>query len=258
MFLFKRKKIVLDCFTTNERAYTLAKIDYGGDFLPQWWRDLPRTIETGGAYLNGEPQRGSTIKGCRGFTRLYKNSIIIPFWENMLFETWGGDYKWTCTQTKKLIDIHPDALMAGFVDPKKFQHIKLLSPWRLKTNRFVEFQFSDPVWNRQNIVDYTILPGILDFKYNHGSHVNIMVNMKPEGSRFHIRVGEPVACLTPLTDDRVEIKNHLVSEKEICRQAPHPDEPLANKITKYKYWKEFLDNKEKLEEKSKCPFGYKK
>ena len=77
--------------------------------------------------------------------------------------------------------------------------------------------FSQPFYNFDNHVNMTIPPAILNFKHQHALNVNVFFK-KPENDkteRFEMYAGQPLIYLTPLTEKRIIIKTHQVSEKEI-------------------------------------------
>ena len=45
MFLFRRKKIVVDCFIDNPVVQNLFKIDHAHKFVPAEWKQLPPMVD---------------------------------------------------------------------------------------------------------------------------------------------------------------------------------------------------------------------
>jgi hypothetical protein len=257
-FWFKKKKIVLDCFTQDKFAYEYCKIDKAVDFYPRWWQDLSTvtTEHNDPPLLDKSIFPVGTMKICKGFTSLYTNSFIIPSWEEVRFEIYQGEWKWQTNRLPHGITNHLNAQFKNFVDPGEYLHFKFNSPWHLKTNRFVNFAFIDPVWNRKNLLDYVVLPGVVDFKYQPSTSINIMVKNSDILKTIDIHVGDPLLCITPLTDDKVELRHHYVEPTESL-EAVIPSLGLAAKwenIKRYSQRKKFID---KLDEKNKqCPFGF--
>ena len=257
MFWFKKKKVTLDCFTTDPFVYEYAKISTAVKHLPEWWKQLPK--------LSNETQN---MKRCIGFTTLFKKSFVIPMWSNLqikmssvedrIFECEsdlppihpeeGVKYPWNP------VEWHPKSQFNGFVEDD-YQHLKLISPWIFKTNCLVDFHFSDPMWNRKNVSDYSVLSGIVNYKYQMNSHVNIVAQYRSLPRSFSFNPGDPLVMLTPITDGVVEIKNHLIDWKERQRIDPHLR--LNKTYNSYSTSKEFLSAHDERN-KSKCPLGFSK
>ena len=243
-FWFKKNKVVLDCFTVDSFTYNYCKIDKATNFYPEWWKKLDTKI-------NNRP----TMKHCRGFTRLYTNSFIIPCWEDMQIKLFANDYSWVNSRLPDSISSHSEIQYKGFIDTSRYQHIKIPSPWYLKSNRFVEFAFTDPIWNRSNVSDYTVLPGVVDYKYQPDTAVNLLIEYTEEGKIIEFCVGEPLVCLTPLTEVEVDIRTHLIDRKDLGGLVPSNEVGLVADISKkYSIRKKFINNIDK--NKKKCPFGF--
>ena len=45
MFLFKKRKIVVDAFTARPAIFDTAKIQEATKFLPEWWKNLPSKVK---------------------------------------------------------------------------------------------------------------------------------------------------------------------------------------------------------------------
>jgi hypothetical protein len=137
----------------------------------------------------------------------------------------------------------------NFIDTNEIQHLKLVSPWKFKEKSGVMFNLSQPTWHLGNHVrDFCILPGVTDFKYQTATNIQ-MLGYYPETDgtkQILIEAGTPLYHVTPLSDKKVIIKKHLVTEAEW--------ESMGNSAIKfnnsYKVRKERMDNAE-----SKCPFS---
>jgi hypothetical protein len=45
MFIFKKKKLSLDCFISNNNIAELFPICHTIKKMPEWWRSIPKTTE---------------------------------------------------------------------------------------------------------------------------------------------------------------------------------------------------------------------
>ena len=261
-FLFKPKPIVLDCFTIDPFAYEYAKIAPATENYPEWWKSIPPTYPSRKKYLNGETHYNPTIKSCRGLTSLYKESFVIPMWAHLEMEIQQEEFRWGLNTDvdyfdRQWITSHPPQQYNGWVDNDKYMHVKILSPWWVRTKSDTNFAFVDPVWNRSNINSYTVLPGLMDFKYQNTTNVNIMIEKRDEYHRVDIKPGDPLVQIIPLTEHKVTLKHHLVTKDEITRYAPdlRLNTHLLPKL--YSYKKKMVSDHE-ARKKGKCPFGFDK
>jgi hypothetical protein len=250
IFWFKKKKIVLDCFTTNAFAHEYARVDRASKYYPEWWKNISSFVDT------PEKKNSATIKACRGFTRLFQSSFILPAWTTIdidVNDSRDRTYSWASTNPVEIsVALHSPMQFSGFVNDD-FQHIKLLSPWVIQSNQFVEFMWSDPVWNRNKLTDYTVLPAVIDFKYQTASHVNLMFEYRDRPRRIRFQPGDPMVALTPLTDQPIELRHHLVTEQEIKRYEFNKIIGIVDGAKNYSIRKKFIDEQEQRKDK-KCPF----
>lgn len=257
MFWFKRKKIIIDCFTTDPFAYEYTKISPASQYVPEWWKKLPLQNKDKQEYVSG------TMKHCRGFTNLFGNSFVIPFWgfaeidvsddSTKLFE-WNSNYNFVEDKLDSVI-VHPSKQYEGFVDSNKFFHIKITSPWFLKSKDSVEFMVHDPLWNRSDLTSYSVLPGVLDFKYQHSTNVNLMIEFKQQSRKINFSHSDVVCMLTPLSEREVVLNHHLIDKGDL-RKINHASRFYnIGKPGLYNDIKKFMDKHEERN-KSKCPFGF--
>jgi len=250
-FWFKNKDIVVDCFTADPFTYEYCRVAPASKYLPQWWKTLP--VEN----------KNSNMKSCRGFTQLYKNSFILPYWNTLEITVNKNTVKTFNWKTSvdlnvggELLSIHDSAQYNDFTLGYDYQHIKIKNTWLFKTNSLVEFLWSDPVWNRPDLNNYTVLPGVVDYKYNHANNINIMFEYKPFPYTIIIPAGYPLVMLTPLTEKNIVFKYNLISPDHYNSIDNQYNQPTINKTDNlYNNKKKFITEYEERN-KSKCPFGF--
>jgi len=208
-FFFKRNKKIVDCFTANQHAYNLFPITPSSKNFPDWWKNTPATLErNNSANLTIEV---STAKTCQGILDLYKKSYTLPLWSDLLMETEEQGCRFQFADGISTLSFHESILTNHAFG--NYLNIKLLSPWFLKESSGVNFLFNQPFWNMPNDIDHVhIPPGILEFKYQHSTHVNLLLS---KGHRHNWAAGRAMATLTPLTEASIEFRNHLVSDSEL-------------------------------------------
>ena len=248
-FWFKRKEIILDCFTTCHSAHEYAKPDFAYKFFPEWFTKLPKEIIH-------QDQKLSTAKNCHAIKRLYTaNTIMIPMPYLCVLELGSNSdphYKWRITATNGTgkLSSHFPKQYDGF-SGNNYENIKFVSPWKFKTNKFVEFFWSDPVWNKTDLLDYAVAPGILNFKYQHAAEINIFIKYKNEPRTLDFTIGDPIAIMVPLSECNIKIKHHVVDERKL--QSLHSF--TSTKNTKvYSTRKHVIEQAEKRDAMTRCPF----
>lgn len=247
----KKSEVVLDCFTTLGTVYDTAKINQAIYFIPEWWKDTPRINEG-----------WSTIKNCRAFKDYYKHGIVIPSWFEMEVSFLGEDQPEGKEISIKYSNNNVDITKShNYYQFDKFtqqtgKNLKIMSPWAFKTKEDIKFLWSHPTWNTRESLSYlSILPGVIDFKYQHHVAINFLMMTPSEPLSVTVEPLEPLVMLHPMTEKRVVIKNHLVSEQEYKRIFAIEDLVLirdaSDEATEYNAKK----NLAKKIEKIKCPFN---
>jgi len=243
-FFFKRKQRTVDCFTDDPSAYEYHAITPAIEFYPEWWKKMPGQQPV--PDKNGLTVDTPTIKKCIGFMNLYQKGVVLPLWSSIVIETSSNNYRYSFAKQHfnkdlPLADYHPEWQTGPAFD--NFLHMKLGSPWFLMQNKYCEYLFQPMTWNTIDAWhQYTVLPGIMDFKYQNSTNVNLFLE---KNSRINIEAGTPMYQIIPVTDDDIIFKNHLVDSNEI------------NKIyhNRYGSYSNSYKNKKKFHEsKSQCPF----
>lgn len=237
MQLFKKKKIVIDCITDNGFAFEFCRPDKAVKFIPNWWRELP------GHSMN--------MKHCRGFTALYKNSFIYPSWTSFVLNMHSHkdrSFDWVCPDEFKIEPVSPHSL--GGFQHEHHQIFRLDSPWRMICKEDVEFMWSAPVYSNKTAFDLQALPGLVNPHYTYAASINFNVPYKDNPYQIRVDAGDPLVCMTPLTEREVVFNYRLVSRQEILTYTMQNHFLIAP--TMYHTVKNLIDRKES--NKNKCPF----
>lgn len=250
MFLFKRKEIVVDCFTIHMSVYELYKIRPAIKYFPEEAKALPNFYDQVDPSTKITYQAG-TIRKCIGLIDLYKEGFILPMWTDLLAEPKNGSagdnavamvglpFQYEMHSRKQYGDIFNDYI-----------HIKLTGVWRLREKTGIQFLWNAPTWNlHKQIQNFTIVPGSISYKYQSQTNVNMFLNKNVE--RFTLESGTPLVHMVPITDKEVKLRHHLVSQEEYSKIGI-PDEYDMIRPERYVRWvKEYEANKT-----NKCPFGF--
>lgn len=238
MFLFRKPKLVVDFFTYSEQVYQSNKIDYAHNFYPQWWKDTAKTYTK-------DFYEVSTIKKCRAVIDSYQYGAIIPMWSDMALDIKNGAYKWQFADHKTETEMHPPEQWKTYADPRNYGHLKIISPWNAKCKNNIKFQFLSPFWSHSVDVPYRILPGIVDYKYNRATHINLIINIQND-YRGMIPATTPMGHIIPLSEKELIIKNHLISLEEYASNFSDP----------YTFTDAYKNIKNNIDKQEKCPFNF--
>ena len=247
MFWFKRKKLVLDAFTTVTAAYNFYPVTRMKNVYPDWWKKMPATVSQTNSVGLKFPT--ATIKKCDGFLSLYATGFNIPLWTDVIIETdLDGSYKYQMAlgMDPSPVSEHGREQMGPEFD--ELIHMKLHNPWTFSEKTGVEFYFAPAWWNQIKLLpNMFVPPAIINFKYQVGAEINLF--FPRINNRMELDAGQPMVQLIPLTEHDIDIRCHLISKDEMNTQnSLHANTTFHNA---YKLKKIALQVKEK-----KCPFGF--
>jgi hypothetical protein len=233
MILFKKQKITVDCFVSNNNIAELFPIRPLNELLPAWWKSMPKEVPAGGM-----PIGISTIKRCSGFKDLFKNSFCLPSWsEYLLFQDPVNGFNHMSPNSSAGGMTHQQSQMEGAFN--NYQHYKLISPWLLQEKSGINFTMTQASWHIDAPCEFHIPVGSLEFKYQHSTHINI-VAPRPYGLKQHsIKAGQPLVYLVPMTEKEVNVKIQVVDDNELSKlrtyhHSFHNGYELTKKILKEK------------------------
>ena len=206
----KRKKVKLTFHTSGtQQLVDMFSANNGHKLMPDWARSLGKS--TNENILN--------MNTCPGFVDLLKKSVALPLWM---------DHRITY-QGSQLLDVQlpgvSDKQILKFVQQhhssqwgnafKQSSHVKLMSPWLVTCDSDLEWLMHDPTWHKNNSMgQYTLTPGLLNFKYQSGTAVNMFLTPSEKPNTITLEAGTIIAYLTPLADVDIEIECKRVSDDE--------------------------------------------
>lgn len=208
LFWLKPRKIHIDFFTARNDAFLYAPIDNAAKYLPEWWKDLPKDYGTGSEATN-------SMRNCVGFIDLYRISLVLPMWSDVEITT-GGDGSLTYLHSDRLstMEFHSfeqrGRLMGNHI------HAKLMSPWVAECKEDISWTCVPAFYNQQNIDDYNVCPGVLNFKYQNATNVNLFIPNRKH--KFIIPHRQPLMHMIPLSDRRIKIHRHLITREEFAQR----------------------------------------
>lgn len=210
IFLFKPRKIILDCFTKSHILNKLAPIDYAVKFYPKWWKDLPNDYDHN--FI-----KAPTMRKCMGLIDYYKHSICIPMWNEIAVNVdKNRNYNWQFADFNSTATVHDAKQRGSYMPSNNYGHIKLESPWKIKTKEDINWVWSQPTYNFDAPENAVVLPGVINFKHQHASNINFMFDIT-EPKTFYIETNQPMAFITPMDERKVVLKRHVVDDKEFSK-----------------------------------------
>ena len=246
IFIFKKRKLVLDLFTHRQMIFDAAKPKLAPQFYPEWWKEVKTEMQVG-----TELFPTATIRRCMGFVDHYKHGFIIPMWSDLRIELGPiGDpfFRAQFSDNTTPISEHPATLRGAYLPATHYQHLKLHTPWAAKCKEDVYWKWEQPTWSYRNPNKSIVLPGTIEYKYQYSMNANLMFARDAQTAMIEIPFQQPLVHVTPLTERDLELRYHVVGKEEYDRMMQ--GEKLSN-INRYRAYRRIRESEE-----SKCPFGF--
>ena len=246
IFLFKKRKLVVDMFTCRQMIFDAAKPKAAAHFYPQWWKDLKLEIPIPTGLFPT-----ATMKRCMGLVDHYKHGIIQPLWSDYTLEVGAvGDPHWAgqFSDNTSTMSQHPAILRGSFGPESHYCHMKFDNPWVTSCKEDVYFKWEQPTWSMPSLSSYILLPGTTEFKYQYSMNVNVLFIKGATKTTHRLKFGQPLVHLTPLTERPIDLRHHMVTREEYNKYMQ--GEKLSN-INRYREYRRVRESEE-----SKCPFGF--
>jgi len=222
MFLFKRKKIVIDALTDNFNAYQHFTIRRSANFLPDWWRSLPMPESH---TLKNKFTRETNMRHCTGMVDIYRLCHILPMWTELrvIVDPVGEPgMAWQFADAGSMADVHPEVQRGNFMPEKEYSELKLMPPWVILSKESVVWSMFQPTYSFERPDQIMVLPGMVDFQWDNNVNVQLMFKRQEKHSVYIIDPGQPLMAMLPRTDREVEIRSHHVTQQEMWKYQAHP------------------------------------
>lgn len=245
-FIIKKRKLVLDLFTSRQMIFDMAKPKPAPHFYPEWWRETKTEM-----YVEDNLFPNPTIRRCMGLINHYNNGFIVPMWTDLRVKLGPIDtpfYQAQFSDGTSHISEHTADIRGGYLPQTHYQHLKLHSPWVAKCKELIYFKWEQPTWSYRNPNKSIVLPGTLEFKYHHSMNVNLMFARETQNTFIEIPFQQPLVHITPLTERKIDLRYHMVTFEEYINLSQ--GERLSN-INQYRSYRRVRESEE-----SKCPFGF--
>lgn len=221
MFWFcKPKPVDVHFYTTREEVFNHARPEKAVNFLPNWWKALPKQ-------LDGHPGKLPlfnliTLKSCPAITNLYTSGYMFPLWSDLHIEVENGNYKYQFVDRASSIEDHPKEQFGASDLLNEHIHLKLINPWSTYCKEKINFLTVAPTWNNFGHGDIIVLPGSFHHRFIMNHNINLLIR-KTTKKTYSLNFKQPLIHVIPLTDRPVKLHYELISEKELnslIRKAP--------------------------------------
>ena len=259
-FTFWKKPSVIhvDAFTFDPSTYEHTPIVNTKETIPDWYNSLkvytpPKdkiSVRSGGTV---SPDGQSTLRHCYGINELYKKGLVIEYWNNTLIEVSKNRFNTDSEREMAVRNVsHPSFQYSpGF---ENHHHLKFGSPWNFREKTGVQWLLIPATWSHETeCVGMNILPGILNFRYQTQTNINVFFPMMNQKYQVRISQGTPLVQLVPLTDKAVKVTNHLISYGEWGEMMRTLEgQPLRF----YRKMKLLKRNDKREINRGRCPFSF--
>lgn len=258
---FNRTPVIhLDCFTADNTAYKFAPIINASKAKPEWVEKVPIPEKTNAenhfydidkeGYINFNQHPSlRTIRACYGFLELYKRGFVLENWCDTAFNITNEQLSFHYSNDTTKVLVHSNKqVFPGYQD---YYIAKLISPWQINNKDNIPFMAIGTTWDHEKY-DFKVMPGILNFHTQSSSNVFLGIKKNIE-QQIYIPIGTPLVHFVPLSEKKIKIHNHLVTEQELKTKT-------YNETGTVYGWRRtvFLSNRNDKRNESKCPFGFDK
>lgn len=210
--MFKRK-VRLNCYTHLSSVIELQPIKKAVK-NPSWWSKVKSLYEVYDA-KKAMHIKTPTIKTCPGTVDYIRKPININLWTDLeIIVHPDGKIKSSGPMNS------PDGIDTVDVHSTKQYHpdlygnsvvVKLVSPWVIQSDDETDFLLAETHYSPElRNMGITVIPGILNFKYQHSFNVFLVLPVKEEKYKINLKYDMPLASLFPMTEREVDIRMHEV------------------------------------------------
>jgi len=181
----KSRDIDVIAYAGHQQLIDLFPIEKADKVYPEWFKKMPSPKEKYGEDKN--------VRMCSGLTDFYKSSYMLTCWQ---------DYE---------ICVTPDGRL--FFDSTNKEEYPITGH-QLETQAPNAWPGYMNVWSQKNPKDFHVVPGMLEFRFQHGCHVNLIVPIPEKEHQFTIKAGTPLVTLTPMTEKNINLQCQYMDEKK--------------------------------------------
>ena len=204
-FFFKKSTIHIDVFTHFPGIIELFPIRDADEVMPLWFKTVPTSTKS--------PSGSSvaTVRTCPGMVELFKEGIVIPSWCDLYLD-WTKGFLYS--EPENMGRSHPDWQWDKSAVFKDFHHLKIGSPWKFKEKTGSKFMMTNTWWNKPGVKHF-VPNGLIEFKYQHSSNINLWIPKAGFPQNYTINAGEPLCQLINLEGKKIKFHLHYTDKDKI-------------------------------------------
>ena len=198
---------MLDCFTDRPEVYNFAPICSLEEYAPEVFK-APATPADGTL---------KTAKFCPALRELYKVGIAVPAWSDVkitIGKKGTDSWEYQFADEQSVIHYHSPLQLGNKKGLEDWIQLKFISSWLFKCKEDVRFLATEEQFAGKAFGCFSAAQGILNYKHQHASNINLFFQRGEEEYSIVIPHLFPLQQIVPLTEKRIEIRNHLVGEEE--------------------------------------------
>lgn len=183
---------------------------------PRWWRELAGVALARGVDGDRGHKQILTARSCPGISSFYSSAWSLPLWAD--YELAVDHQGVVSSESTCRISQHAEEQWGSWAPG--WTNFKLESPWTLVSDRDSLWTMEDDVYARDSLDAYRILPGRVEYRYQHTSSILVMTpKARIPGSylRFDLAAGDSMVLLRPTAGEDVEVRCEAVTEEELAR-----------------------------------------
>ncbi|MDB4348960.1 hypothetical protein OAA64_01400 [bacterium] len=223
--MFRKKPIILNCYTSNKSYYLNAKPKFGAEQpKPTWLENLKSTVNMWVPQI-GMHNKMSTVGICPGIRDYISKAIHFNMWADLDIKV-NTDSTWNTSIEMRPFDLnvseHPQEQWAGVYKGNRIA-LKLENPWKITCSEPVDFMLLDSHYSSSYIKDKGVYqsPGLTNFKYQVSTNVHLNCPIKEESYIISLKYGAPLMSMFPMTERPVELRYHHISLDEWAQLGNH-------------------------------------
>lgn len=206
-----KKKIELDCYTHIPGLIEMQPLKKHAK-PPSWWSKIKSLYKVYDS-KKGMHLKVPTVKTCPGVVEYIRKPINFNLWTDLnIVVSPDGRIKSSGPQNSaegidqvemhSIQQYHPDLYGNSVV-------IKLVVPWIIETNDEANFLISETHYSPElRNLGITVIPGVLNFKYQHSINVFLVLPVKEEEYEIELKYDTPLMSLFALSERDVNITMH--------------------------------------------------
>lgn len=203
----KNKIINITANSTNQQLIDLFPIKRAKDAYPNWFKRLKTP--------SNRDRSDANVKVCPGLTDLYNNSLIINSWQDYeITVNSNGSVLIKCPNHEFSAVSHTIASQAAGAWPN-YVNVKLTSPWFLTSTDSTFWLMTAAIWSQSTPSQYVIVPGVLEFKIQNQTNINLLFPILDHNKTYTIKAGDPLVTLTPMSSNAINLNLKYITYDQL-------------------------------------------